>query len=345
MRNAEVIRQWQILREIESHRTGVTIHELAKHAGVTTRTIRRDLQALQEAGFAIYDEGEENETKRWRLDAQPFRSVQEGLSVSDVAALYLSRTLVDGFTGWPLSDELREAFAKIERSLNPRMREFLATLPQVISTKSGPKAGQASGRLVDVTRRLLDATRDRRVIEMRYFSASSNRAKSYVVQPYRLALAQGGVYLVAWVPPYDEFRTFAAERIERLSVSDETFRRTRELPSDLFGGSMGVFWASPERIELEFAPNVAPYVRGRVWHASQAIEELPDGAVRMTLDVSNDWALRSWLLGFGASVRVVRPAALADALLDEFKRGCRVYEPGLALEPRTPPDPGPPLPL
>src|SRR5262245_58928320 len=66
MRNAEVIRQWQILREIESRRTGVTIHDLAKTVKVSTRTIRRDLQALQEAGFLIYDEGEENETKRWR---------------------------------------------------------------------------------------------------------------------------------------------------------------------------------------------------------------------------------------------------------------------------------------
>lgn len=345
MRNAEVIRQWQILREIESHRTGVTIHELAKHVNVTTRTIRRDLQALQEAGFAVYDEGEENETKRWRLDAQPFKSVQEGLSVSDVAALYLSRALVDGLSGWPLSEELRAAFAKIERSLNPRMREFLATMPQVISAKAGPRAGQASGKLVDVTRRLLDATRDRREVDMRYFSVSSNRAKSYAVQPYRLALAQGGVYLVAWVPQYDEFRTFAVERIERLSVGEETFRQTRELPADLFGGSMGVFWAPPERIELEFAPGVAPYVHGRIWHASQTTEALPDGAVRMTLDVSNDWALRSWLLGFGASVRVLRPTALADTLLAEFKRACSVYEPGLELEPRARPDPGPPLPI
>ena len=62
------------------------------------------------------------------------------------------------------------------------------------------------------------------------------------------------------------------------------------------------------------------------------LDELPDGRVRMTLDVSNDWALRSWLLGFGASVRVVQPTSLADAVLDEFKRGCRIYEPGLPLD-------------
>jgi predicted DNA-binding transcriptional regulator YafY len=293
---------------------------------VTTRTIRRDLQALQESGFAIYDEGGEQETKRWRLDAQPFRSVQEGLSIADVAALYLSRSLVDGLSGWPLSEELRAAFAKIERSLNPRMREFLATLPQVISTKAGPGGGQTSGRVVDTTRRVLDATRDRRELEMRYFSASSNRAKTYRVQPYRLALAQGGVYLVAWVPAYDEFRTFALERIERLSILDETFRRTRELPADLFGTSMGVFSAPPERVELEFDARLAPHVRGRTWHPSQHVEPRADGGVNITLDVSIDWALKSWILGFGAGVKVIAPAALASAILDELKRGRAQYD-------------------
>jgi proteasome accessory factor B len=325
MRNAEVIRQWQILREVESARTGVTIHHLAERVRVTTRTIRRDLQALQESGFALFDEGEENETKRWKLDAQPFKSVQEGLTVADVAALYLSRSMVEALSGWPLKDELRVVFEKLDRALNPRMREFLSTLPQVVSTKAGPRARQASGALVDVTQRIFDAARDRRVIDMRYFSAASNRAKTYTVHPYRLALAQGGVYLVAWVPQYDEFRTFAAERIERVTVSEETFRKTREIPVDVFGSSMGVFWGPPEHIVVEFEARLTPHVRGRLWHASQQVEDLPDGRIRMTLDVSNDWALRSWLLGFGSAVRVIAPKSLADSLVDEFNRASARY--------------------
>jgi len=325
MRNAEVIRQWQILREIETRRTGVTIHELADLTGVSTRTIRRDLQALQEAGFAVYDEGEENETKRWKLDTQAFRAVQEGLTVSDVAALYLSRSIVEALSGWPLADELRTAFAKIERGLNPRTREFLATLPDVISTKAGPRAAPDGRALVDVTRRLFDAVRDRRVVSMQYFSATSNRAKDYDVHPYRLALAHGGVYLVAWVPAYGEFRTFAASRIQRLSVGEATFKRARHLPDDLFSASMGIFTAPPERIELEFDAAVAPHVRGRVWHESQQAVDLSDGRIRMTLDVSNDWALRSWLLGFGARVRVLAPETLAAQLREEFDRAAGLY--------------------
>ena len=319
MRNAEVIRQWQILRQIESSRVGVTIHELAKQAGVTTRTIRRDLQALQEAGFAIFDEGEEHDTKRWKLDAAPFRSVESGLGVQDVAALYLSRSIVEALSAWPLADELRVALGKLENALNPRMREFLSTLPQVISAKSGPRARTHSSRQIDITRRLFEAARDRRVIEMRYFSAAANSLKSYTVQPYRLALAQGGLYLVAWVPSYEEFRTFASERIERLTVTDDAFKRTRELPATLFESSMGVFSGEPDRIELEFAPRLAMFVRSRVWHDSQVLVDNPDGSLHMTLDVSNDWALRSWLMGFGSAVRVLTPESLAQAIADECR--------------------------
>jgi hypothetical protein len=152
MRNAEVIRQWQVLREIETRRAGVTIHELASLVSVSTRTIRRDLQALQEAGFAVYDEGEENETKRWRLDGAPFKAVQDGLSVSDVAALYLSRTVVEGLSGWPLEDELRTAFEKLERASSsppcPRSSRPrpVPAHPHTPSGRSTPRGGSLTPR-------------------------------------------------------------------------------------------------------------------------------------------------------------------------------------------------------
>jgi predicted DNA-binding transcriptional regulator YafY len=165
---------------------------------------------------------------------------------------------------------------------------------------------------------------------MRYFSASTNRAKNYEVHPYRLALASGGVYLVGWVPAYDQFRTFLVDRIERLTITQETFRRSRELPSNLFSQSMGVFWGEPEEIEVEFDAKTAPFVRGRVWHESQAAEELPDGRLRVVLNVSNDWALRSWLLGFGAGVRVMKPATLAQSLQQELQNALRQYGPQTA---------------
>jgi proteasome accessory factor B len=324
MRNKEVIRQWTLLKEIEAARTGMTIHDLAGKVHVSTRTIRRDLTALQEAGFSLFDEGGELETKRWKLNAQPFKGLQVGLGVQDAAALYLSRSIVEALTAWPLLDELREALEKIEAALNPKMKEFLSALPEVVSAKAAPRTGRGA-LLASTTRALVDAIRDRRVCTMRYYSAGSRATKTYEIHPYRISLAQGGVYLSAWVPKYDEFRTFAVERIEKLSVTESPFRKVKELPADVFGSSLGVFSAEPERIELEFSAQVKPWIFGRTWHPSQQFEERPDGTLRMTLDVSNDWALRSWILGFGADVLVITPAPLARTIRDALSSAASRY--------------------
>jgi predicted DNA-binding transcriptional regulator YafY len=127
------------------------------------------------------------------------------------------------------------------------------------------------------------------------------------------------------VPAYEQFRTFLIDRIERLTVTQETFRRSRELPNNLFGQSMGVFWGEPEAVEVEFDAKTAPFVRGRVWHESQTLEELPEGRLKVMLNVSNDWALRSWLLGFGAGVLVIEPVALAQSLREELQNALRQY--------------------
>ena len=69
-RNAEVIRQWSILRDLEASRR-LTIDDLAERTGVTTRTIRRDLEALQASGFPLYDELIDSK-RFWMLEAKAF---------------------------------------------------------------------------------------------------------------------------------------------------------------------------------------------------------------------------------------------------------------------------------
>jgi predicted DNA-binding transcriptional regulator YafY len=45
----------------------------------------------------------------------------------------------------------------------------------------------------------------------------------------------------------------------------------------------------------------------------------------MRLHVSNDWALKTWVLGFGAGVRVISPPSLRDAIRDECARAAKRY--------------------
>jgi predicted DNA-binding transcriptional regulator YafY len=68
-RNRQLVRQLTILRSLDC-RIGRTLRELAEDARVTTRTIRRDLEALQEAGIPLVDETVESDVgdlqRRWR---------------------------------------------------------------------------------------------------------------------------------------------------------------------------------------------------------------------------------------------------------------------------------------
>src|SRR5215470_13295316 len=144
-RNAEVIRQWTILREIERARTtGVTIDELAAQCAVTTRTIRRDLQALEEAGFPLYDDrSREDGRTRWMINGQAFKGLAAGLTLSELCALYFSRTLLESLAGTPFRDELESGFDKLSATLTPHMRQFLDQLPRVIASKPDPMRRRA----------------------------------------------------------------------------------------------------------------------------------------------------------------------------------------------------------
>jgi predicted DNA-binding transcriptional regulator YafY len=327
-RNAEVIRQWTILREIERTRgAGVTIDELAGLCGVTTRTIRRDLQALEEAGFPLFDDrGRDDGRTRWGINGQAFKGLAAGLTLAELSALYFSRTLLESLAGTPFRDDLESAFEKLASALTPHMRQFLDKLPRVIATKPDPMRRRPGDDGQRIIARALEATLHNRQATLTYYSKSSDRTKAYLVHPYRLAYAQGGLYLLAYVPEYGEVRTFAVERIEDISLLEETFTPIEDLPEEAFPNSLGVHSGPAERVTVEFQEPVADYVRAREWHRSQHIEPRDDGGLTLTLDVCLDRALRSWILSFGPFARVVAPASLAQEVAGELEVARAQYD-------------------
>ena len=323
-RNAEMIRQWRVLRDIEASH-GVTIAHLAELTGVTTRTIRRDLDALQEAGFALYDQSVEGR-KQWYLNRHPFKKLDEvGFTLGELSALYFSRTLMECLSGTPFQDDLTQAFAKLDGVLGARTRAFLDRLPEAIQAKPGPTPRRVEAQQRKTVGRLLDAVLHQQRLSMRYHSMSSRKEKSYRIDPYRLVYAQGSLYLFAYVPAYQQVRTFAVDRIRRLSPLDETFEVVEDLGETVFAHSLGMHEGAPERVEVTFAPEVAPYVAERVWHQSQSVETSADGSIRLRFDVCTDAALVSWILSFGSAARVHAPTHLAHSIATELERAHKRY--------------------
>lgn len=322
-----MIRQWTILREIERTRAaGVTIDELAQLSGVTTRTIRRDLQALEEAGFPVYDDRSHDDGRtRWRLNGQAFKGLGTGLTLAELCALHFGRTLLESLAGTPFRADLESAFDKLSGVLTPHMQQFLDQLPRVIATKPDPTGTSDASTDPAQVARLLEATLQQRQAHITYHSSSSDRVKTYLVHPYRVAYAQGSLYLLAYVPEYGEVRTFAVPRIQQLSLLEERFTPAGDLPDEAFPHSLGVHSGPPEDVQIAFDPGVASYVRARTWHSSQQVDLQTDGSVVLSLRVSLDRALRGWVLSFGASARVLRPPSLVTEVCDAHRAAAERY--------------------
>ena len=308
-----------ILREIEvSH--GKTIRQLAEMTNVTTRTIRRDLEALQEAGFPLYDVSDDG-PKRWKLGRRPFQELdQTTFSLAELSALYFSRALVERLAIPTFEEDLKSAFAKLESALGPRMRQFLDRLPQALQAKPGPTRTHDDDHQRKVTVRLLDAVLHHRRLTMRYHSLSSKREKTYQIDPYRLVYAQGSLYLFAYVALYQQVRTFAVERIQQLTPLDETFTPVEDVTEAAWPHSLGIYHGKPEQVQLEFASEIAPYVQERTWHPSQMTTLRKNGALALTMNVSLDNSLQNWIRSFGSSVRVIAPQTLIDNITDDLER-------------------------
>jgi predicted DNA-binding transcriptional regulator YafY len=64
MRGDQLARQWRVIRALEASLNGLTVAEIAQREEKGLRTIYRDLEAIQVAGFPLYTERVEK-ANRW----------------------------------------------------------------------------------------------------------------------------------------------------------------------------------------------------------------------------------------------------------------------------------------
>jgi len=329
-RNAQLIRQWAILKQIESNRW-TTITDLADNHVVSTKTIRRDLAALMEAGFPLYDERYDGKVY-WRLNEEYKGLPLANLSLSETAALYFSKKLVVNLAAPPFSSDIASAFKKIEGALPERNIEFLDSLDSMISVRAD--APKDLDEHKEIIRTLMEAIGEELKIQMRYYSVHSQKRKDYRVHPYRLMYFRGGMYLFGYVEEYQEIRTFAIERIESIEKSRESFERPADFSVESYlESSFGVIREDPFDVEIVFGADISEYVRSRVWHPSQKCRELDGGRIRMNLHVGGEFELVSWILSFGPSAKVIAPEKLRRRVESELARALENYRAEVTVVP------------
>ncbi len=320
----QLVRQLDMLRELQAARYGKTVHELAQDPGVTVRTVQRDLGDLREAGFLI---GEERRDQRvyYKLDKET--GLPLNFPVLEVAAMIFAERAGLGLEGTPFGEHLRSAVRRLTGAMSPEMRQFLerAADAYVPLARGHKPYEEARETLENLDRAILR----RRVCRVSYRSPRAARASQYEIEPLRFLPYRGGLYVISRVPRYDNLITQAVERFERVEVTEEEFEPPEHLPIDeRVRNAFGVSYEEPMDVAVRFTADQAPYVRERIWHPSQQLEELSDGRVVLRLRAGGFFEIKSWVLGFGAAAEVLEPEELGEAVRGEMRAALGLGEEG-----------------
>lgn len=315
---------------------GLDVYGLAKDYGVAVRTIRRDLEAIEAAGFALGQEvTEEHGKKRWRYDPKTDaeRKFASALDAQHFLALRLAMEQAGAMSSESaLFANLEDLSDRIEKAVGPKGRARLAAIERCFMSWDKHAYMEAPKEYLLP---LVRAIESELLCQVTYRAASgAGVERSYELLPLRLFVHDRAVYLLCkfkgarGVGMLNLRRLVALEVTERRGEPPTNFdaKRWAESAFTLYPGER------PVRYVLRFTPEVAPFIKERRWHPSQALRELRGGGVELSFTCGESYEVASWVASWRSHVKVVRPASLVAELRDlgKWLTGCygRTESPG-----------------
>ena len=300
--------------------------ELADEFEVSRRQIYLDRRKLIEMGAPLSRDaggGWIYSEPSWVLPSQFLR---EG----ELLAFFLSVEIARSQGNAGLQTQLSNAASKIAHSLGDIISVDLNALRDSTSYSLSPAASVDAGLHAHLCR----AIAGRRKLRMSYFTASSGRQSERVIHPYHLYMARGEWILIA----HDQSKTaddapircFNIARIsglQELIGRDANFQIAPDFDAKTYIGEMFTAERGDElhSVAIWFDAQQARYIRERVWHADQTIEEHNDGALTLHFCASGLNEVARWTLSYGRHARVVSPPQLRAIVADHARELAAIY--------------------
>ncbi len=195
--------------------------ELASRLGVTTRSIRRDVERLRGLGYSVVaTQGVGGGYQLGRgKDLPPLL-----LDDTEAVAVAVSLRLAAGGMVSGASEAALSTLAKLDQVMPPRLRSEVKAIHDATET-----LGVATD-LVDGDTLLVIARACRDLVRIRFgYDARDGVASQRWVEPIRLVATGRRWYLMAWDVDREDWRTFRLDRMREVTAS--TWRFTlREHP-------------------------------------------------------------------------------------------------------------------
>lgn len=277
--------------------------ELADRLGVTTRTVRRDVDRLRELGYSV--ESAKGPDGGYRLAAG---SDLPSLLFDDEQAVAIAVALGSAAsTGVDLDDAAARALATVQQVMPSRLRHRIDGI-RFEDTHARRRVDPS------VLETVSTAVRDRRGLRFAYGSDVDRRTRQ--AEPHAIVARGGRWYLVAWDRDKADWRLFRLDRLTPKVPGGGPFA-----PRPVPGGDAQAFVAARSKgsqdsdrwpcvgeliVELP-AEEVAP------WLGDGEVEPVTAGTSRVRVGSWSWVGLVAWALRFDAPFTVVGPEELSAA--------------------------------
>ncbi len=210
-------RLFDLMQILRRHRNPVAGSALAREAGVSLRTIYRDIATLQAMGAAIEGEAGIGFILRPGFLLPPLMFSEEELQALALGAQWVRRQTDEG-----LAFAAHDALSKIGSVLPAELRYVLNDNDFYV----GPASAQA--RTVDL-RLLRQAMREQRKLLIAYRDPKGTETER-VIWPIGIGFFDSRRILAGWCELRQDFRAFRADRIARAELKAERYPgRRRDL--------------------------------------------------------------------------------------------------------------------
>jgi len=283
---------------------------LAREFEISVRTIKRDVDFMKcRLNLPIeYDARRYGYYYTEPVERFPNVAVTE----SELFALLVAGKAIAQYKGTAWQQPLETAFHKLTGQLDQGTRFTLNNLERALSFRPFAPADTDLATFKSLTM----ALKENRAVRFDYKNLGAKNVQRRQAHPYHLACIDSHWYLFAFDVDRQAMRTFVLSRLSRLQLTRKKFTRRKDFdPDEYLRGSFQVFKGEADyEVAIDFDDWATDLLRGRVWHASQELTELPNGASRLRLRLNNLEEVASWVLSFGPHATAVRPAELRQRL-------------------------------
>lgn len=274
----------------------------------STRSLRRYLAILSDAGFPLYFDRAAN---AYRF-ADGYSLKRLDLSSGELFGLVALRSL-SASIGGTIGASIDEVAGKLVGSAGTGVRARVEAASPVAFRLSEIRLDQTGERAFA---RLSAAERASRSVRFTYRDKEGTRS-TRTVDPYGFIINAGRVYCVAYDHRRRDKRTFAIDSVTDPVVLGATFVRPSGFNIETFAaGSISGVLHGNETTEVcvRFASRVAKAAIAARIVAERSIEQGDDGSAEIAYKVADVEELVRWVLGWGAQAEIIAPPTARDRI-------------------------------